>query len=127
MWLTMFQVALGGALGAAGRYLTGIGVTRLVGSGFPSATLTVNVVGSFVMGVAVVFLIPRDSDASRWVPFVMTGVLGGFTTFSAFSLDVFALFERGRMVAAAVYIGGSVGASIAALIVGIAVAKGITG
>jgi fluoride exporter len=61
------------------------------------------------------------------VPFVMTGILGGFTTFSAFSLDAYSLFDRGRMMAAALYVGGSVGASIAALIVGIAVAKGIAG
>ena len=127
MIFTTLQVALGGALGATGRYLTGIGMARLLGTGFPYATLTANIIGSFIMGVAFVFLITREAEASCWVPFVMTGILGGFTTFSAFSLDAYSLFDRGRMMAAALYVGGSVGASIAALIVGIAVAKGIAG
>ena len=127
MIFTTLQVALGRALGATGRYLTGIGMVRLLGIGFPYATLTANIIGSFIMGVAFVFLITREAEASRWVPFVMTGILGGFTTFSAFSLDAYSLFDRGRMMAAALYVGGSVGASIAALIVGIAVAKGIAG
>lgn len=77
MIFTTLQVALGGALGATGRYLTGIGMARLLGTGFPYATLTANIIGSFIMGVAFVFLITREAEASRWVPFVMTGILGG--------------------------------------------------
>jgi len=94
MILTLAQVALGGALGASARYLTGLGAVRLMGHGFPYGTLTVNVVGSFLMGVLVVSL--THMGGNRFAPFLMTGLLGGFTTFSAFSLDAATLYERGQ-------------------------------
>lgn len=124
---TMLQVALGGALGAVSRYLTGVAALRVFGASFPIGTLSVNILGSFLMGIAFVVLVARGGDASRLVPFIMTGFLGGFTTFSAFSLDAFALLEKGRTLAAVIYIGGSVGLSIFALILGVVVAKGMTG
>jgi CrcB protein len=119
----LLQVALGGALGASARYLTGIAVARLLGREFPWGTLIVNVVGAFAMGVLVVAL--AHLSANRFAPFLMTGVLGGFTTFSAFSLDAVALFERGQIGLAAAYVAGSVLFSIGALFAGLALARGI--
>lgn len=120
---TLSQVALGGALGASARHLTNVGSLRLVGSGFPWATLLVNVMGSFLMGVLVVALVQKGGV--RFAPLLMTGVLGGFTTFSAFSLDAVALWQRGEPVLAAVYVGGSVGMSIGALLLGMLSLRGV--
>ena len=91
MLSTLFQVALGGAIGASARYLTSLGAVRFLGAGFPWGTLAVNVIGSFLMGLLVVVLAQRDD--TRLAPFLLTGLLGGFTTFSAFSLDAMALYE----------------------------------
>ena len=124
MIATLFQVALGGAIGAAGRYLTGLAALRLLGPGFPWGTLTVNVVGSFVMGVLVVTL--AHLGANRFAPLLMTGILGGFTTFSAFSLDALTLWERGETLTAALYVGASVSLSLAAIIAGLALARSLT-
>ncbi|WP_420568419.1 fluoride efflux transporter CrcB [Thalassovita sp.] len=123
MMTTLLQVALGGALGASGRYLTGVAASRLMGLGFPWGTLTVNIVGSFVMGMIVVVL--GHYSANRFAPFLMTGVLGGFTTFSAFSLDAVTLWERGQVVTAAVYVGASVLLSLGAIILGLIFARSI--
>lgn len=121
MMMTLGQVALGGALGASGRYLVGVAVMRLIGPGFPWATLAVNVAGSFLMGALVVVLAHRGGQALA--PFLMTGLLGGFTTFSAFSLDAVTLWERGATGLAAGYVLGSVVLSLAALMAGLAVAR----
>jgi len=110
---SLLQVAAGGALGAAARYLVNVGVMRALGPGFPWATLAVNVAGSFLMGALVIWLARRGGQ--HLAPFVMTGVLGGFTTFSAFSLDVATLWERGEAAAAAAYAAGSVVLSVGAL------------
>ena len=120
---TLLQVALGGALGAALRWLAGLGVARLAGPGFPLATLGVNVLGSFLMGAFAALAARRG--LGHLAPFVMTGVLGGFTTFSAFSLEAVTLVERGRGGAAALYVGLSVGLSIAALALGAWAARGL--
>ncbi len=120
----VLQVAIGGALGASARYMTGVAMARLMGKGFPWGTLTVNVVGSFAMGALVVLL--AHFGGNRWAPLLMTGVLGGFTTFSAFSLDVVTLYERGQTGAAAGYVAVSVLASIAALFAGMSLARGLT-
>lgn len=119
---TMLQVAAGGALGAAARYLVNVSAMRLVGPGFPWATLVVNVAGSFLMGVLVVVLARRGGQ--HLAPFLMTGLLGGFTTFSAFSLDVATLYERGAVGPAAAYAAASVILSLAALFAGLALARG---
>ncbi len=123
MFSTVLQVALGGAIGASLRYLTGVGVFRLFGGGFPLGVLTVNVVGSFIMGAFVVYAATRS--ATHLAPFVMTGILGGFTTFSAFSLDTYTLFERGAVGQAGLYVVLSVVLSVAALVAGIMVARGV--
>lgn len=120
---TLFFVALGGALGSALRYLVNITLPRLMGHGFPYATMTVNVLGSFAMGVLVVVLAMKGGN--RFAPFLMTGILGGFTTFSAFSLDAAKLVETGEVGTAAVYVLGSVGLGLAALFAGMAFARGV--
>lgn len=116
MLATLLQVALGGALGASGRYLVGRLTIRAMGPGFPWGTLTVNILGSLLMGVIVV-LLARKGNALA--PFLMTGVLGGFTTFSAFSLDAFTLYERGEPGLALVYVSASVVLGLAAIVLGI--------
>jgi CrcB protein len=120
----ILQVALGGALGASARYLTGMAAARLLGPGFPWGTLCVNILGSFAMGLLAVLLL--QAGGARWAPFLLTGLLGGFTTFSAFSLDLVTLLERGAMAPAAGYVLGSVGLSIAALVAGMSLARGMT-
>lgn len=121
--IPLVQVALGGALGASARYLTNVTATRIMGHGYPWATLTVNVLGSMLMGVLVVVLAKKGGNA--YAPLLITGMLGGFTTFSAFSLDAFTLFERGQLGAAAGYVLASVVLSIAAIVAGILLTRSI--
>lgn len=113
---TLLQVALGGAIGASARYMTNVAAMRLIGPGFPWGTVAVNVAGSFLMGVMVVVLAHRDG--MRLAPFLMTGVLGGFTTFSAFSLDALTIWERGQTTIATAYVAGSIVLSLAAIVAG---------
>ena len=121
----LFLVAAGGAVGASLRHLTGMAMLRLVGAGFPWGTLTVNVVGGFLMGVFVELLARRFGGSAELRLFVATGVLGGFTTFSAFSLDVAVLYARGALVQACFYVAASVVLSIAALFFGMWLAKSL--
>jgi len=124
MVTTLASVALGGALGASLRWLWGVALFRLLGaSAFPLPILTANVLGSCLMGVFVVLAAHRG--LTHWQPFVMTGLLGGFTTFSAFSLDTVTLLERGQMGLAALYVGLSVGLSVLGLMAGIWLARGM--
>lgn len=110
---SLLQVAVGGALGASARYVVNVTAGRLLGTGFPWATLIVNVVGSFLMGLLVVAL--AEKFGNRYAAFLMTGVLGGFTTFSAFSLDTLTLYERGQTGLALLYVAASVLLSLAAI------------
>ena len=122
----VLSVAAGGAIGATLRWLIMRWAGHALGLAFPYGTLIVNVLGSLVMGVAAVAMMERFPGSwGRLSPFVMTGVLGGFTTFSAFSLDALFLIERGRNLAAASYIGGSVALSIFGLWAGLALARGV--
>ena len=123
MLITTLQVALGGAIGAALRFLTGVGILRLIGPGFPVAVMGVNVFGSFMMGLFVVFATQRG--VTQLNPFVMAGLLGGFTTFSAFSLEAVSLFERGAMGQFLAYVVMSVVLSIGGLMLGLMIARGI--
>ena len=116
--MNILFVAIGGALGAVLRYLTTLAVA------FPFGTFTVNVVGSFLMGVFLVLLAERGLD--RWVPLVMSGVLGGFTTFSAFSLDTIRLFEDGRIAEAGAYVVGTGLACLAAVFVAVFLTRTLT-
>jgi fluoride exporter len=118
----ILQVALGGALGAVLRYLTGIGLIRLFGhTPLPLGVLTVNILGSFLMGLFITAAAQRG--LTHLSPLVATGILGGFTTFSAFSLEAVTLYERGALGLAALYILANVTLSIAALFVGMALAR----
>lgn len=115
----------GGAIGAGARHLVNITAARLLGTSFPWATLTVNVVGSFLMGYLIEYLILRLSGSPEMRTFLATGILGGFTTFSAFSLDVAQLIERKQAGLAAVYVAGSVGISVLMLYAGMALARSV--
>lgn len=123
MFMTTLQVALGGAIGAALRFLVGVGVFRLTGPGFPLGVMAVNILGSSIMGAFVVFA--AKTSNTHLAPFVMTGILGGFTTFSAFSLEAYTLFERGQTAQAGLYVGASVILSIAGLVAGVMAARGL--
>lgn len=122
MMMTFLSVALGGAIGASARFAVNLLAVRLFGTGFPAGTLGVNVLGSFAMGVLAVVLLDR---ASPLAPFLLTGVLGGFTTFSAFSLDTLMLWERGQPGLALVYVILSVAASLLAVFAGLALGRSI--
>lgn len=115
--MTYLIIALGGALGAVLRYLIALGVV------FPVGTLIVNVIGSFLMGLAFVWFSSRA--AGQWPLFLMTGFLGGFTTFSAFSLDVVRLFEAQRYLDAGGYVVASVVLSVLAIFAGVYLMKAV--
>ena len=115
----LFLVALGGAIGATLRHLSGMLALRLMGAGFPWGTLFVNVAGSLVMGLFIAWMAKRTGISNEARLFVATGILGGFTTFSAFSLDVANLVERGEMSGAVTYVLGSVLLSVIAVFAGL--------
>lgn len=123
MSATLLQVAIGGAIGASLRYLTGVATLRAFGPGFPWGTLVVNILGSMAMGALVVIL--AQKGGTRFAPFLMTGILGGFTTFSAFSLDAITLYERGQIGVAAAYVVGSVVLSLLGLVAGLSLARAV--
>ena len=113
-------VFLGAGIGGALRHGVNVGAAKLLGYGFPFGTLIVNIVGSFVMGLLAGYFLFRPGIPQDVRLFLTTGILGGFTTFSAFSLDAALLIERNAYGLAAVYVAGSVTASILALFVGLA-------
>ncbi|MHA1190102.1 MAG: fluoride efflux transporter CrcB [Alphaproteobacteria bacterium] len=123
-----FLVVVGGGIGAGLRHLVGLVAMRLFGTGFPWGTLSVNIAGSFAMGLLIAWLalkadLPAAIGGQNVRLFLATGVLGGFTTFSAFSLETVLLWERGQTSLAATYVGVSVVVSIAALLAGLAVIR----
>jgi CrcB protein len=119
-------VFLGGGLGAALRHGVNLLAARLLGSHFPYATIIENVSGSLVMGLLAGYFAFKGDASQPMRLFLTTGVLGGFTTFSAFSLDTALLWERGEIMLAAVYVVGSVALSIAGLAAGIALVRHLT-
>ncbi|MEO3999233.1 fluoride efflux transporter CrcB [Mesorhizobium sp. CAU 1732] len=121
----LLLVAAGGAIGASARHLVNVAALRIVGPGFPWATLTVNIVGCFLMGVVVEILARRYGGSNELRLFVATGILGGFTTFSAFALDFAVLHERGALFQAFGYAAASVLLSLAALFAGLALARSL--
>ena len=118
MIFPVISVAIGGAFGAVARYLVGMAVA------FPLGTLTVNVLGSLAIGVVWAQFTARGLHG--WLPLVLTGFLGGFTTFSAFSLDTMRLIEGGRLGAAFTYVAASVLLSLGACALGLWLTKGLT-
>ncbi|WP_339108059.1 fluoride efflux transporter CrcB [Thioclava sp. GXIMD4216] len=120
--MTVVQVALGGAIGASGRYLSGVAILRLIGpQQIPLGVIFVNIVGSFLMGALITFL--GQKELTHWNAFLATGILGGFTTFSSFSLETWTLIERGETGLAGVYVAISLIASLLGLIFGVHVMR----
>ncbi|MCM5559914.1 fluoride efflux transporter CrcB [Pleomorphomonas sp. JP5] len=117
--VSVLLVAMGGAFGSVCRYLVGVGAGRLLGPDFPFGTMIVNIVGSFFMGLFIELLALKFDGSESLRLFVAVGVLGGFTTLSSFSLDSVTLFERGAIGVAALYVGGSIVLSLAALVAGL--------
>ena len=120
-----FLVAVGGAIGSVLRYYVSQLALRIAGPAFPWGTLTVNVVGCFIIGVFAEMIVRRFDASPELRLLLITGFLGGLTTFSSFSLDAISLYERGATVASAVYIAASVGLSLAAVIGGLALMRAI--
>lgn len=114
-------VGLGGALGAIARYLMVSGVNNFWKADFPLSTFLVNMLGSFVIGALTEFMLQHEDFNLTWRLFLVTGILGGFTTFSAFSLDTGFLLQKGEFFSAALYVCGSVFVSLAAFFVGMAI------
>jgi CrcB protein len=120
----LLLVAAGGAIGASLRHLANLAALRLAGPGFPWATLFVNVAGSLAMGLLVGWLARRAGTSSQELRlFLATGILGGFTTFSAFSLDFAVLWERGALGTALAYAMASVVLSLCAVFAGLAISR----
>jgi fluoride exporter len=124
-WYQVAVLSVGGALGVNARYWLGVVISRWTGSQFPWATLTINVTGSFAIGLFMVAL-------ARWLPhpharlLVVVGFLGGYTTFSSFSFESLALWERGEHGLCLTYMVGSVAAGFAAVVLGTALGRGLT-
>lgn len=116
-------VFFGGGLGASLRHAVNLGCARIWGTGFPYGTFAVNVTGSLIMGLIAGYLAFKGEASQPWRLFLMTGVLGGYTTFSAFSLDSVLLYERGELGLAALYVGGSVVLSLAGLVAGLSLMR----
>ena len=114
----LLVVAAGGAVGAVARYLVYVLAGQFLGTGFPFGTLIVNIVGSFIMGVLVEGMALAWTIGEQMRLFLVVGVLGAFTTFSTFSLDVGLLYERGKIALIALYVSVSVIGSIGALFLG---------
>ena len=119
---SLILVMLGGALGSGARYATGRATLSLFGSSYPFGTLAVNLIGGLLMGL-LAGILARHQGSEPWRLFLGVGVLGGFTTFSAFTLDVVTLAERGLPVAALGYVLLSVAGAIAALVAGLYLAR----
>ena len=115
----IIAIAIGGAAGAVGRHFVNIGMASLLGHGFPWGTLTVNVVGSLIMGLLVHLMAVSWTVSPEIRALLTVGGLGAFTTFSTFSLDAVVLYERGAIGAAAIYVIVSVVAAIGALFLGL--------
>ncbi len=121
--LQLILVAAGGAVGSVFRYLVGQWSFRLLGPAFPWGTLIVNVLGSLAIGLFVEAIARRFNASNEMRLLLVTGFLGGFTTFSSFSLDAVALFEKGAMMQAAGYVVASVVVSLGAVFAGLALGR----
>ncbi|KQN29045.1 putative fluoride ion transporter CrcB [Sphingomonas aurantiaca] len=120
----LLYVMVGGAVGSGARYLTGRAMTALLGPDYPFGTLAVNLIGGLLMGV-LVGVLARNTASEAWRLLLAVGVLGGFTTFSSFSLDVVTLIERGAIGVAFGYILLSVIGSIVAVFAGLTAVRAI--
>ena len=122
----ILSIALGGAIGSLGRYALSSQITHWMGPGFPWGILIVNLVGCFIMGVIAELAALTWNMTPEVRAFLTTGILGGFTTFSAFALDTAVLTQKGDMTNALLYVGASVGGSLIALFFGLYVVRVLT-
>jgi CrcB protein len=122
--LPLLYVMVGGAVGSGARYLTGRAMLSLLGANYPFGTLAVNLIGGLLMGV-LVGVLARNTASETWRLLLGVGVLGGFTTFSAFSLDVVTMIERGAIGVAFGYVLVSVIGSVAALFAGLSAVRAV--
>lgn len=122
---SLFLVMAGGAVGAGARYLAGRGVLALAGAAYPLGTLAVNLIGGLAMGLlaGMIARAPEQHEPARLL--IGVGLLGGFTTFSAFSLEIATMIERGALITAMGYALASVIGSVIALFGGLAIARGL--
>ena len=124
-WYQVAALSVGGVLGVNARYWLGMVINRWAGAQFPWATFAINISGSFAIGLLSVLL-------ARWLPhpharlLVVVGFLGGYTTFSSFSFEALALWERGERGLSAAYLFGSVAAGFAAVVLGTALGRELT-
>ena len=119
-------VFVGGGLGSTLRHIVNVVTPRYLGSAFPYHTFIINITGSTVMGIIAGYLAFKGEASQPWRLFLMTGILGGYTTFSAFSLDAVLLYERGQIGLALFYLLGSVAFSLAGLFAGLALVRHLT-
>ncbi len=124
--MSYLLVFVGGGLGASLRHFINVTLARYMGTGFPWGTFIINITGSTVMGLIAGYLAFKGEASQPWRLFLMTGILGGYTTFSAYSLDAALLYERGELGLAALYVIGSVALSIAGLFAGLALVRQFT-
>jgi CrcB protein len=118
-------VFIGGGLGSALRHGVNLGIGRLLGNGFPYATALINVTGSFIMGLVAAYFAFKGDATQSWRLFLTTGILGGYTTFSTFSLDTALLYERGEVGLAALYVVLSVVMGLVGLFAGLAIVRSL--
>ena len=119
----LLLATMGGAIGAGTRHLVNVGFVRWLGPNFPWSTVFINIVGSTLMGVVIMAVAMRGGGSIELRTFLATGILGGFTTFSAFSLDAYNLLQRGDTVAAFTYVAASVLLSILGLFTGLTLTR----
>lgn len=116
-------VFFGGGLGAALRHGINMTAARLLGLNFPYGTMFINVSGSLVIGLIAEYFALKAGLNRSWLLFLTTGILGGYTTFSTFSLEAALLFERGQIAGAAIYVLGSVILGVGSLFAGLAIVR----
>jgi len=119
-------VFIGGGLGSTLRHLVNVVCPRFLGANFPYHTFIINITGSTIMGLIAGYLAFKGDASQSWRLFVMTGILGGYTTFSAFSLDSALLYERGEIGLSLLYVLGSVLLSILGLFAGLSLIRHLT-
>jgi CrcB protein len=124
--MSYLLIFVGGGLGASLRHTINMVFTRAFGTGFPYHTFFINVSGSIVMGLIAGYLAFKGEATQHWRLFLMTGILGGYTTFSAFSLDTILLYERGELGLAALYVILSVALSVGGLLAGLVLVRQFT-
>ena len=124
--MSYLLVFLGGGLGSSLRHAVNMLSIRTLGIGFPYSTFIINITGSTIMGLIAGYLAFRIDASQSWRLFLMTGILGGYTTFSAFSLDAMLLYQRGDAGLAIAYVLGSVVLSLAGVAAGLAIVRSLT-